>query len=129
MHIADIRANQEKCCRSSRLPNIVGLIDGTQVQIVAPSENEDIYVNRHNYHSINVQVICDYDCKITNIVARWPGSVHDSTVLKESNVKNYFDTGPVNKGLLLGDSGYGCSNWLITPYRNPSCRRQEVSNG
>ena len=85
-HIVDIRANQEKFFRRSRLPNIVGFIDGTQVQIIAPSENEDIYVNRHNYHSINVQVICDYDYKITNIVARWPGSVHDSTILKESNV-------------------------------------------
>ena len=98
------------------------------MQIIAPSENEDIYVNRHNYHSINKQVICDFDCKITKIVAQWPGSVQDSTILKESKVKNYFDTAPVNKGLLLGDSRYGCSNWLIMPYRNPSCKRQEVVN-
>ena len=64
------------------MPNIVGLIDGTQVQIMAPHQNQEVYVNRHSYHSINVQIVCDFNCKITNIVALWPGSVHDSTILR-----------------------------------------------
>ena len=62
--------NEQHFFRTSKLPNIVGLIDGTQVQIIAPKEQEEIYVNRQNYHSINVQVVCDFDCKITNIVAK-----------------------------------------------------------
>ena len=113
--------NEQHFFRTLKLPNIVGLIDGTQVQIIAPREQEEIYVNHQNYHSINVQVVCDFDCKITNIVAKWPGSVHDSTILKESQLKLYFDTrNPNHKGILLGDSGYGCSNWLLTPYKYPS---------
>ena len=62
--------NEQHFFRTSKLPNIVGLIAGTQVQIIAPREQEEIYVNRQNYHSINVQVVCDFDCKITNIVAK-----------------------------------------------------------
>ena len=46
--------NEQHFFRISKLPNIVGLIDGTQVQIIAPKEQEEIYVNSQNYHSINV---------------------------------------------------------------------------
>ena len=37
-------------------PNAIGAIDGTQIAIKAPTEEEWIYVNRKGYHSINVQV-------------------------------------------------------------------------
>ncbi|XP_041372129.1 putative nuclease HARBI1 [Gigantopelta aegis] len=40
----------------SGFPNVVGCIDGTQVQIQAPTQNEHEFVNRKGYHSINVQV-------------------------------------------------------------------------
>ena len=37
-------------------PNVVGVIDGTHIQIQAPSHEEASYVNRMGYHSINTQV-------------------------------------------------------------------------
>ena len=37
-------------------PNVIGSIDGTQIAIKAPSEEEWLFVNRKGYHSINVQV-------------------------------------------------------------------------
>lgn len=37
-------------------PNVIGCIDGTQIRILAPTENKHEFVNRKNYHSINVQV-------------------------------------------------------------------------
>ncbi len=37
-------------------PSVVAVIDETHVRIIALSENEDAYVNRKRYHSINVQV-------------------------------------------------------------------------
>ena len=40
-------------------PNVVGGIDGTHVHIQAPPTNKHEYVNRKNFHSINVQVTCD----------------------------------------------------------------------
>ena len=66
-----------------RIPNVVGCIDGTHVQIIAPSGFEEpAYVNRMQYHSINVQAVCDHNSKFINVVANKPGSFHDSTVLK-----------------------------------------------
>ncbi|XP_052256779.1 uncharacterized protein LOC127861985 isoform X2 [Dreissena polymorpha] len=40
-----------------RFPNVIGVIDGTHVQIQAPSIDEPMYVNRMGYHSINTQVM------------------------------------------------------------------------
>lgn len=94
------------------------MIDGTHVRIQAPHQYEDQFVNRKNFHSINVQLICDPDSKITNVTAEWPGSTHDAHVLSESNIYRSFEDG-THRGLLLGDSGYPCHSWLMTPFRNP----------
>ena len=127
----EILRNQQEFFGFRNIPNIVGLIDCTHVKIIRPKENEDIFVNRHGYHSVNVQMICDSSSKITKICCRWPGSTHDSTILRNSNVWDYFENGnngPQNKGLLLGDGGYPCKNWLLTPYRNPGNIQQERFN-
>lgn len=42
-------------------PNVIGCIDGTHVRIQAPSVDENAFVNRKGYHSINVQGVCDHE--------------------------------------------------------------------
>lgn len=64
----------------SGFPNVIGAIDCTHIAIRAPSESEFVYVNRKNVHTINVQIICDPSMVLTNLVARWPGSTHDSFI-------------------------------------------------
>ena len=46
-----------------------------------------------HFHSLNVQVICDADMLLTNVVARWPGSTHDSFILRHSSVGRRLDAG------------------------------------
>lgn len=41
-----------------------------------------------------------------NIVAKWPGSTHDSFILENSALKDMFERGAIPEGWLLGDSGY-----------------------
>ncbi|XP_032799334.1 uncharacterized protein LOC116936290 [Daphnia magna] len=43
----------------ARIPGIIGSIDGTHIPIQRPILHEKAYVNRKNYHSINVQAIFD----------------------------------------------------------------------
>ena len=64
------------------MPNILGCVDGTHIKIKAPPvyRHPDEYINRKNFHSINVQDICDSDCVFTDMDVSWPGSVHDSAV-------------------------------------------------
>lgn len=102
-------------------PGVIGAIDGTHIRIIAPKEFEAEYVNRKRYHSINVQVVFDATYRILDIVARWPGSVHDARILRESALSQVvFGRGMVPDGYhLLGDSGYPCKKWLLTPYLRP----------
>ncbi|XP_034550678.1 putative nuclease HARBI1 [Notolabrus celidotus] len=101
----------------SGFPNVFGAIDCTHIAIRAPYENEYVYINRKHVHSVNVQVICDPNMVFENIVARWPGSTHDSFIL--SSVGRRLQAGTVPDGWLLGDSGYPLRRWLLTPFQNP----------
>lgn len=60
------------------LPNIIGPIDGTYDVIKSKSFEENVIVNRKNYHSINTMAVCEAKLKFINLVAKWQGSSHVS---------------------------------------------------
>ncbi|VDH98483.1 Hypothetical predicted protein [Mytilus galloprovincialis] len=78
--------NRMKCGfhRQMNFPNVLGCIDCTHIKIQGPSEDEAAFVNRKGFHSVNVQAVCDYEGKFTNISANWPGSTHDSHIFNTS---------------------------------------------
>jgi hypothetical protein len=76
----------EQFYKLAQFPKVVGCLDCTHVRILAPSVNEAEFVNRKGKHSINCQLICDAQLVITNCVINWPGSVHDSRILRESSI-------------------------------------------
>lgn len=76
---------------------------------------------------INVQLVVDAGYKVLDVVARWPGSVHDSRILSKSGLLRRFTAGTFS-GLLVGDSGDPCWPWLMTPYRSPESEAQERFN-
>ncbi|XP_063328757.1 putative nuclease HARBI1 [Pelmatolapia mariae] len=108
-------------------PGVIGCIDGTHIPIIAPSVNEGDYVNRKSFHSINVQIICDAANIITNVEAKWPGSVHDSRIFRECTLSTKFGHGEFT-GYLLGDRGYPCLPYLLTPYPDPEPGPQQRYN-
>ena len=109
-------------------PGVLGAIDCTHIPIINPGGNEsEIYRCRKGYFSINVQAVCDPDQLITNIVARWHGSAHDSIIFRSSALCNSFERGRHN-GLLIGDAGYSCTSYLMTPLRNPITRKERRYN-
>ena len=99
----------------ANFPGVIGAMDCTHIPVISPGgDNAEVFRNRKGFMSINVQAICDSDRMITNNVARWPGSTHDSRIFDNSVIRDEFEEGRVN-GILLGDNGYPCRRYLLTP--------------
>lgn len=54
------------------------------------------------FFSINVQIVCDSRCRITDAVARWPGSTDDGRILNNSRICGLLENGEY-EGHLLRD--------------------------
>ena len=107
-------------------PSCILVVDGFHVRVCTPYVDEDDFVNRKNFHSINVQGMTDPDCKFADIVAKWPGGTHDSFIFSVSEVKHYLEQNhtTIEHSLVIGDSGYALKPYLMTPYENPTTRQQ-----
>lgn len=114
----------------SRFPKCIGALDCTHVRIQSPGgNNPEIFRNRKGFFSFNVQAVCDHTLKVQDIVCRWPGSSHDSTIFNNSRVRARIENGDFgNDSVLLGDGGYAVKNYLITPLRNPNTPAEHLFN-
>ncbi|RVE42632.1 hypothetical protein evm_012718 [Chilo suppressalis] len=104
-------------------PGVVGCIDGSHFRIFKPNkEVEHLYYCRKHYHSLNVQMICDYKCRILSVNARFGGATHDAFVWENSRINSHMQSFHRNgeSVWLLGDSGYPQRPWLMTPYSDPA---------
>lgn len=110
-------------------PRVMGTIDCTHVKINSPGGRlAESFRCRKGYFSINVQVVSDAKLKIRNIIVRWPGSVHDSTIFNNSPLCAQMESGLYENFFLLGDSGYFCKRFLLTPILNPCTNAEQNYN-
>ncbi|KAK9731963.1 DDE superfamily endonuclease [Popillia japonica] len=116
----DIASVKTEFYKLSQFPGVIWAIDCTHIPIKSPGgDNAELYRNRKGWFSINVQIVCDANLKIMDIVARWPGSVHDSRIFSNSLLRARFEANEFANSYMLGDSGYMCTNYLLTPLANP----------
>ncbi|KAL7376198.1 hypothetical protein ABVT39_003096 [Epinephelus coioides] len=103
---------------SPAFSNVVGAIDGCHIRIKPPLQHR---IDYKGFFSLNMQAICDSDARFLDIFVGYPGSVHDTRIMKNSSfyrARRYPPTGYI----LLGDGGYPCLDTpicLITPYKEP----------
>lgn len=70
---------------------------------------------------------CNADYEFTNVVVKWPGSTHDSFILRNSRLWEDMEQNPL-RGIILGDSAYPLRYWLMTPIQQPMDARQRLFN-
>jgi hypothetical protein len=79
------------------------------------------YYNRKGFYSIVLQAVIDSSGKFIDIFVGYPGSTHDSRIFCNSPINHMLTSSssviPSN-AYILGDAGYPCQNWLLTPYRD-----------
>lgn len=125
----DIETEIAAFFKRAGFPQVVGAVDGCHVAILAPNENPADYVNRKGFFSIILQGLVDSDYLFRDVYVGWPGKVHDSRVFKNSPLydaccaRTFLPMGlskvitnVVVPPVILGDSAYGLTNWLMRPF-------------
>lgn len=82
----NIDSIQLKFLEIAGFPRVARVVDGTLIPMDAPTINEAAYVDRKGSHSLNAMVVCGPDLQFFYASAKWPGSVHDSRVLRNSTL-------------------------------------------
>lgn len=72
--------------RRNGFPGIVGTVDGTHIQIKAPSNYPQSYVNRKHFHSLQLQCVCTHNMSFSHVFTGFPGGVHDAIVIQSSDL-------------------------------------------
>lgn len=105
------------------IPGVVGALDGCHINIKAPSSTQADYVDRTQKHSVILIAVCLPDKSFSYIQVGFPGSAHDSRVLKSTSLykkiqngdPNYF---PSSQYHIVGDSAFGVQKHLMVPFKN-----------
>jgi hypothetical protein len=125
---ADMMTTKQGFYNIANLAQVLAAVDGTLMPLLRPKNNEHLYVSRKGGHSINVLATCNADLVFTNVVAKHPGSTNDSYIWSNCNLHEMFEAGDFGNSLILGDSGFGLSRYLLTPVLNPSTEAEERYN-
>ena len=116
---AEMEKAKQEFYKVAAFPGVISVIDGTHVPILCPpGPDAELYRNRKGFMSINVQATCDARHRFTNVVARWPGSTHDSRVWDNCSLRARLERRleeQQERGIILGDGGYGNSEIILTP--------------
>ena len=89
--------------RIANFPRVIGVIDGTHIPIKAPSLDEQVYINRKQFHSMNMQIVCDANQRIISHSCRYLGSTHDAFIWRNSDLRRRFHNDEFGDGVLLGE--------------------------
>lgn len=114
----------------SPFPQVVGAIDGCHIALkTVPVDKGIDYVNRKQDYSVVIRGVADASFRFLDISAGYPGSIHDARVLRLSNLHREIEQGNWLNGptkqisgseirpLLVGDSAYPLSVWLMKPFK------------
>ena len=110
-------------------PGVIGVIDGTHIPIQRPADltSSELYRNRKGFYSLNVQLKKKKKMRIRNIVSHWYDSANDSRIFQNSSLYDNMAELP-SGSWLLGDSGYPCLPFLLTPFLSVPTRPRKLYN-
>lgn len=117
-------ASSKECDYLENMPGVFGILDGTHIQIVTPSNEPNLparlFRNRKGTNSLNVMAVVNSNREFLRVNAKFPGSVHDAAVWQMSRAKAFLeDRFEENRplGYLLADLGYASEPWVLIPLR------------
>lgn len=108
--------NKEEFKKQAGFPGIWGVIDGTHIPVTVRKAERQPFYGRFKYTTMNLEAIVGPDMAFIEFVCRWPGSAHDSTIFKSTQLYAQLKSTPVD-GHMIGDAGYAIESFLMVPFR------------
>jgi len=101
----------------------VGALDGYLMRITAPSHaecgNVTAYFSGHYCtYGVNIQAMCDADCRFTFFSLAAPGKTNDNVAIKKTSLPAWLESLPPGY-FIAADCAYSLTEHLVTPYSGP----------
>ena len=120
------REFEDSTTRPTPMKGCVGALDGYLALMNTPicDGSSDYYFSGHYFHhGLNVQAMCDHQCKFTyfNVVA--PGKCPDSVAMQQcTDLQQWLDSLPTGSNdndcfFILADAAYTCNRKVLTPFK------------
>lgn len=88
-----VKEKVSKFFNSFLVPQCLGAIDGTHIEIKQPLLNSSDYINRKSCFTLNVQALYDYRGCFMDVVVKWPGCVQDARMFANSKLNHLLKNG------------------------------------
>ena len=121
VEVAKAAAGFRKISSHGVMEGCVGAMDGLLVKIRTPKSKEVAHVKSfHSGHckhcGINVQAICDANCRFSAVSAAAPGGTNDCAAIKETTLPEKINSLPLT-AFIVGDNAHTCTEHLLTPFK------------
>ncbi|KAE9531952.1 hypothetical protein AGLY_010154, partial [Aphis glycines] len=112
-----------------RFPKVIGAIDCTHIKLQSPSrEYGELYRNRKEYFSLNVQALDNANLEFMDVVVRWPSSTQYNNIFANNRLKARMELPEFSDCIILGDSEYALSHYLLTSLARKTTNAERLYN-
>jgi DDE superfamily endonuclease len=112
--------------------NCVGAIDGYLLKIYTPHKKEvgnvrKFFSGHYQCHGINIQAVCDHNCRFIYMSTNSPGSTNDREAYKQTSVEKLLSNIPPQY-VIIGDAAYQPTERVIPLYYGVSRKEEDCDN-